>query len=291
MTRLSHLLVLFLPLLPFLVATTPASATSSRISRNLQEDDHSDHDHAHGDDEAGATEKFEWAGVFHLEAGSSYVLTVKPPAHSDEGDDHDDHDHRLLQVEEGEEDHDHDGDGVADHSAEEHMDEEYHFFVAVVPVDEHGQAGIDQAMTMIENTSNIQQVENGDTITPSASQIYELYFPAATAATVGDDINNATATSKTFDEVIINTLVIDVAEGLGEDYVIMLPGRPSEVAGSDKILMDSATGEKLFPEDVRVLHTEENSLESTSAAAAGNQQSWRSIATFGAMGMLLSRLL
>jgi len=337
MARFSFLLLMLLSLLPLLMAAGDTRTKSSDFSqRDLQEGDEDDHDHDgdgvadhaaeehmdeeedehadHDHDDTGLFDMFEWAGVFHLESGSSYILTFKPPAH-DEEEDHEGHDHRALQeVEEDhdhdgdgeadhtaeehnatmEEDHDHDGDGEADHTAEEHddlehdhdgdgvadhaaedhadedhMDEDYHFFFAVVPVDAHGAEGIEQAISMLD-TSVVQQVANGESIVPSTDQVYELYFPASNTTTVP------------------LTVVINVTT-LGEEYVLMLPGTPSEVAGSDKIIMESVTEEKIFPEDVLVLESESTTtvvVEPSGAVSVAQEH----MAIFGAMVMLVVRL-
>ena len=313
---------------------------------DMEEEEHDDHDmeeedhhdeHDHEDDV-----EFEWAGVFHLEPGKSYVLTLQPPVHIDDpndGGDHSGHDHfRLLQAEEEEEDdhdhdgdgeqdhtaeehteeeddhdhdgdgeadhaaedhmeeddHDHDGDGVADHAAEDHsvlLEEEYHFFLAVVPVAEHGQEGIDQAMAALD-MDEIKEVANGETIEPSASQVYELYFPAEGDDTIEEvpavdanatDIPAVTARAGHVASNGVMTLIISVpASETKEDFVIMLPGKPAEVAGSDKIIAEQETGEKLFPEDVRVLSAEAASTVE-SAAVTG----FPAIAALRAMTALL----
>ena len=344
-----HHLLLLISLLPSLMAAADSSGSTGISTHNLralQEEEEADHDHD-GDGEQDHTEEehndlmtteeededhdhdgeedhddhdhqdkveFEWAGVFHLAPGTSYVLTLKPPAHDDDDDhdedDHSGHDHfRLLQeaeedhdhdgdgeqdhteeehnemMMEGEDDHDHDGDGVADHAAEDHsvlLEEEYHFFLAIVPVAEHGQEGIDEATAaLMPNMDVIKEVANGETIEPSASQVYELYFPAeehldeempamdANATDIPAVTARAGHTAATNG---VMTLIISVpASETKQDFVIMLPGKPAEVAGSDKIIAEQETGEKLFPEDVRVFSEESAAAVEESAAVTGFQ--------------------
>jgi len=250
MTMMTKLLVLFL--VGILHTVAPDAAASSNA------------------------DAFAWAGIFQLAAQDGpYTLTVQMPQDGNVVDAARAHNHRDLAARalwrHLEEDHPEED----DHSGHDH-ETEFYFRMALVPVQTSGQAGIDEAIQLLEEenadehdddhfpdddhfltqegkeeedhsdhdhtrqllSDSIVGVENGDTIAPSVTIIYELFFESQTALSAFsieiDDDNNNTATTP-------------------QHFVLFFPAAPSQVETNQTHYLKDAQGHTIWPETIRVL--------------------------------------
>lgn len=226
---------------------------------------------------ATTTDSFKWAGAFHLTADESpYRLSVTMPKEGDGvNEEANAHIHRDLmrRLEEDHEGHDHSS--------------EYYFPMALVPVQETGQAGIDEAIELLfggEDHDHDHEDQNGeysddhffaedessaveeeDHSDHDHFRMLQETTSSISIAESGDVITpSAPGTYELFfvseDSLSVFSIELD-ANQTTEHFVLFFPAAPSQVESSSSHYLTNSQGDDVWPETFRVLESSSSSPE------------------------------